>query len=90
MSDDRCEAVHGPTGERCLRGQHTGRHVARGPVDWTGSGEGGTTRGRKTREESSIEAKPWLVYRPGKGYFWGEAHPKSGEPAHFGCDGRRE
>ncbi len=35
------------------------------------------------------ESKPRLVYRPGKGYFWGDRHLKAGEPAHFGCDVRR-
>ena len=94
MTDDRCDAVHGPTGERCLRGTHTGRHVARGPVDWIGSGTIAESRGKKTREEGTGPA--WLEFRYGPnsvplGYFWGPARAsdgRHGQPARFGIDGK--
>ena len=83
MVDDRCEAVHPPTGERCLRGLHVGRHVARGPVDWVGSGEVVADRGKKKAQSKSgdlyLEFR-WGPDRTPLGYFWSE----SGQPAHFG------
>ena len=47
-------------------------------------------RPRKKRSNSHDDADekaPWLVYRPGKGYFWGPKHPKAGESAVFGVYG---
>lgn len=90
MNDERCEAVHGPTGEQCLRGLHDGRHVGRGPVEWIGSGDTAASRGKKSRE--SKEQPVWVEFRYGPGgvalgYFWGPAREKDGlhgKPAHFG------
>jgi hypothetical protein len=90
VTDDRCDAVHGPTGERCLRGPHIGRHVGRGPVEWVGSGEALAARGKKTREQGTGPAYLEFRYGPNYtplGYFWGPGREKeglSGKPARFG------
>ncbi len=89
MGDEQCNAV-APTGERCLRGPHAGRHVGRGPVEWTDGGEGG--RGKKERKTG--DGPPYMVFRYGPGgvalgYFWGPGRAKDGldgKPAHFGVD----
>ena len=94
MSDDRCSATHGPSGEQCLRGTHVGRHVGRGPVEWVGAGEVTAGRGKKTREAG--DGPVYLEFRFGLGgnplgYFWGPGREKeglAGKAAHFGIDGR--
>ena len=93
MTNERCDAVH-TSGERCLRGPHVGRHVARGPVEWVGGGEIGVgSRGKKVREVGDGPVYLEFRYGPGYsplGYFWGPAREKeglTGKPAHFGIDG---
>ena len=92
MKDERCEAIHGPSGERCLRGPHVGKHVGRGPVDWFTGGEDTVRSGKKSTKQS--DGPVYLEFRYGPkrvplGYFWGPAREKeglAGKPAHFGLD----
>jgi hypothetical protein len=89
--DDRCAAVHGPTGEQCLRGLHVGLHVGRGPVEWTDGGDG-AGRGKKERKQGDGPVFMEFRYRSdgtALGYFWGPGREKeglAGKPAHFGVD----
>lgn len=91
MDDERCESVHEPTGERCLRGPHDGRHVGHGPVEWT-DGVGAGNRGKKERKHG--DGPVYLEFQYGTGgaplsYFWGPGREKqglAGKSAHFGID----